>query len=164
MQLQNEISVLKSQNSVMENDVAELNEILRSQNRELDALNMDVARKNAEINRLTPKAENYQEICSKMKIGNIGYASSNFHSDKSIIVVQKALWLQDGITLTANWPQGGTVNVSYSSDCARFSFTEDSWYQTTKLKVYPKSLGVTVATFGNSVNKEAFKVLVIVID
>lgn len=115
------------------------------------------------ISNLKPKATNYDDICSSLKYGNIGYAAYNFKSDESIIVVRKNE-RDRKFTLTANWSSGGSVGVSYSSTAATVSFDKDSWYTSTTMTVKPRSVGATVVTFTNDVNSDSFKILIIVTD
>lgn len=115
------------------------------------------------ISNLKPKADNYDDICSALKYGNIGFAANNFKSDESIIVVRKNE-KDRKFKLTANWSQGGSVEVSYSSNAAAVSFDKDSWYTSTTMTVRPWSVGATVVTFTNDVNSDSFKILIIVTD
>ncbi len=115
------------------------------------------------ISNLKPKATNYDDICSSLKYGNIGFAANNFKSNESVIVVRKNE-KDRKFTLTANWPSYGYVEVSYSSYAATVSFDKDSWSTSTKMTVNPHSVGATVVTFSNTVNNDTFKILIIVTD
>ena len=115
------------------------------------------------ISNLKPKATNYDDICSSLKYGNIGFAANNFKSNESVIVVRKNE-KDRKFTLTANWPSYGYVDVSYSSYAATVSFDKDSWSTSTKMTVNPHSVGATVVTFSNTVNSDTFKILIIVTD
>ena len=111
------------------------------------------------------KAEFYDELCSLLKADKLGYASSNFHSDKSVIVVRKDQ-RNRRFTLTANWNEGGTVSISYSSarPAAEVDFDNDSWQTSTPMTVFPDHPGVTSVTFSNDVDSKTFSVIIIVTD
>ena len=115
------------------------------------------------ISNLKPKATAYDNICSSLKYGKIGFAANNFKTNESIIVVRKNE-KDRKFTLTANWSRGGSVGVSYSSSAATVSFDKDSWYTSTTMTVKPWSVGATVVTFTNDVNSDTFKILIIVTD
>lgn len=116
-----------------------------------------------EISNLKAKGGYFDDIVSDMRYGNAGYASSNFFASDSVIVVGKND-TDCKFTLTANWSNGGTVEVEYSSSAAWVSFDNDEWYTSTKMTVHPRSKGVTVVTFSNDVDSKTFKVLIIVTD
>lgn len=113
------------------------------------------------ITNLKTKANNFDDICSSLKYGNIGFASNNFKTNESVIVVRKNE-KDRKFTLTANWSRGGPVEVSYSSTAATVSFDKDSWYTSTTMTIRPRSVGATVVTFSNDVNADRFKILIIV--
>ena len=116
-----------------------------------------------EISKLKDKGNYFDDIVSQMRYGNAGYAASNFFASDSVIVVSKSN-TNYKFTLTANWSNGGTVEVNYSSNAAWVSFDDNEWYTSTKITVHPRSKGVTVATFSNNVDSKTFKVLIIVTD
>ena len=113
------------------------------------------------MDNMQDKVSFYDEIVVGMESGNAGYAASNFFARDSVIVVSKSDTSRK-ITLTANWSNGGTVYVNYSSDAAWVTFDDDEWYTSTKMTVHPRHEGVTVVTFSNSVDTKTFKVLIIV--
>ena len=113
------------------------------------------------IDTLEKKANQYDDIVNGMQLGNTGYAASNFFASDSVIVVSKNETNRK-FKLTANWSNGGTVYVDYSSSAALVSFDNDEWSTSTQMSVHPLSEGVTIVTFSNSVNSKTFKVLIIV--
>lgn len=113
------------------------------------------------IAELEDKAGYYDDICSLMSYGNIGYAASNFKASESVIILRKTD-VNRKFKLTANWSNGGNVSISYSSIAAMVSFDNDSWYTSTTMSIDPLIEGVTVVTFSNDVDSNTFKVLIIV--
>lgn len=107
------------------------------------------------------RAGYFDDILEEMCYGRAGYGSDNFFVSDSVIVVKKSN-TNYKINLTAYWSESGSVEVSYSSSCAKLSFDYEEWYRSTTLTVQPMSKGVTVATFSNSVDFKTFKVLIIV--
>lgn len=108
----------------------------------------------------------YDDLCDALARDDLGYASSNFKSSESIIVVHKNQ-SDRKFTLTANWSNGGTVETTYSpwlDASAKISFDSDSWTTSTKITIIPKHEGVTVVTFSNNVDNKAFSVIIIVVD
>lgn len=118
---------------------------------------------NKTISDLRYKVYNYDDICSSLKYGNIGFAAYNFKTDESVIVVRKNE-KDRKFTLTANWPSSGYVEVSYSTYAATVSFDNESWSTSTTMTVNPRFVGATVVTFSNTVNSDEFKILIIVTD
>lgn len=136
----------------------------------VNELEIEISSREATINSqknkiadLEDKANNYDDICSMMSSGNIGYAAANFKSSESIIVLQENE-LNRKFTLTANWISGGSVSADYSSFAASVSFDNDSWYTSTTMTINPMHEGATVVTFSNDVDSKAFKILIIVTD
>lgn len=115
-----------------------------------------------QISALTKKCDDFTAVCQELSTGNIGYAASNFKTSESVIVVKKNEKNRK-FTLTANWSNGGTVNVKYSGSGAYVSFDNDSWSTSTKMTIEPRSEGATVVTFSNDVDSKTFKVLIIVV-
>lgn len=143
--------------------IAEKDASITSYKNTISSQTTTINRQKTEISNLKTKSGYFDDIVSGMRYGNAGYAASNFFSNDSVIVVSKSNSSYK-FTLTANWSNGGTVEVDYSSSCAYVSFDKDEWYTSTKMTVHPRSKGVTVATFSNSVNSQTFKVLIIVTD
>ena len=135
--------------------------IISNLDQQIETKDATISAQKNKITRLEEKAENYDDICSSMSGGNIGYASSNFKTSESIIVLRKSE-VDRKFTLTANWSNGGNVSVSYSSFAASVSFDNHSWYTSTTMTIKPAFEGVTVVTFSNDVNSSTFKVLIIV--
>lgn len=121
-----------------------------------------ISAQKATIASLKREAGYFDAICEELRSGNIGYASNNFKSSESVIVVNQKE-RDRKFTLTANWTSGGSVSVDYSrSNAATVAFDNDSWETSTKMTVEPWRLGVTAVTFSNNVNSQTFKVLIIV--
>ena len=112
---------------------------------------------------LNKKNDDYDTICKELSSGTIGYASNNFRSSESIIVVDKDE-TDRKFTLTANWTKGGTVYPSYSGNSARVSFDTNTWTTSTKMTIEPECEGVTVVEFSNNVDSKTFKMIIIVTD
>jgi hypothetical protein len=122
-----------------------------------------IRQQKAELSKLKDKSNYFDEIVREMRYCNTGYAAYNFFASDSVIVVSKNDTNRK-FTLTANWPNGGTVEVDYSSDAAWVSFDNNNWRTSTTMTVHPISKGVTVVTFSNTVDYNAFKVLIVVTD
>lgn len=112
------------------------------------------------ISSLQTKADYFDSISSALKSGNIGYAASNFNCSQSIILVKKGETKK--ITLTANWSNGGTVTISYSSYAAYVDFDQNNWTYSTTLSIEGNSSGISVVTFSNNVDSKTFKIIIIV--
>ena len=147
---------LRGQISNLQSEINKLNETVVDQN-------STISQQKTTIANLKKKANNYDDICSSLKYGDIGFAANNFKADESVIVVRKNE-KDRKFKLTANWSQGGNVEVSYSSTAATVSFDKDSWYTSTTMTVKPWAVGATVVTFTNDVNSDSFKILIIVTD
>lgn len=145
------------------NKISSQTTTINQQKTEISSLKTEISSLKTVISSLKTKSGYFDDIVSGMRYGNAGYAASNFFSNDSVIVVSKSNSSYK-FTLTANWSNGGTVEVDYSSSCAYVTFDNNEWYTSTKMTVHPRSKGVTVATFSNSVNSQTFKVLIIVTD
>ena len=154
--LRNQNEEQLAQINTLQEKISDLETTINKQNNTINSQKKTIAN-------LKPKADNYDDICSSLKYGNIGFAAYNFKSDESVIVVRKNE-KDRKFTLTANWPSYGYVDVSYSSYAATVSFDKDSWSTSTKMTVIPHSVGATVVTFSNTVNSDTFKILIIVTD
>lgn len=154
--LRNQNAEQLAQINTLQEKISDLETTINKQNNTINSQKKTIAN-------LKPKADNYDDICSSLKYGNIGFAAYNFKSDESVIVVRKNE-KDRKFTLTANWPSYGYVDVSYSSYAATVSFDKDSWSTSTKMTVNPHSVGATVVTFSNTVNSDTFKILIIVTD
>lgn len=142
--------------------IRELERTVTDHNFKISVQEAVISEQKATITLLGRRAGYFDAICEEFKSGNIGYASNNFKSSESVIVVDKDE-KDRKFTLTANWTSGGSVSVDYSrSDAATVAFDSDSWTTSTKVTVQPWRLGVTVVTFSNNVNSQTFKVLIIV--
>lgn len=145
---------------------AQINELEKN----INSLNTTVSTQKEQINSqkntitsLKVKEQYFDQICYELSSGNIGYASNNFKSNESIIVVGLNETNRK-FTLTANWSNGGNVSTDYSGRAASVSFDNSSWYTSTKMTITPNYTGVTAVTFRNDVNSDTFKVLIIVVD
>lgn len=147
---------LASQDSI--NKISSLESTVSSQKSEISSLNSQAGNNK-------DKAESYDDLISALSYGNIGYASSNFQSSESVIVVKKNEQNRKFI-LTANWSNGGTVDTSYSPTLptAYVSFDNDEWDTSTTMTVEPVRAGITTVTFSNDVDGRAFKVIIVVTD
>lgn len=109
------------------------------------------------------KADAFDEISAAVQSGNLGYVSNNFHSSESVIVVPK-FQIGRKFTLTAYWPDGGTVSVDYSSIAATVNFDKNSWETSTSMTITPHFAGATTVTFSNNVDSETFQIVIVVTD
>lgn len=107
--------------------------------------------------------DKYNIIVESMKKGALGFAANNFKTNESIVVIDSND-KNKKITLTANWPKGGSVSVKYDSlyPTATIAFDQVEWKTSTKLSIIPNYLGVSVATFSNDVNNQTFDIILIV--
>ena len=106
--------------------------------------------------------DRYNSVLDACKDGNIGYASSKFLTNESIVAINR-LTLSSKITLTANYNTNVSISLNTEGNAADVNFDEDSWYgSTTTLTIKPKYRGVTIATFSNSIDSDTFSVIIIV--
>ena len=148
----------------LERTVSDQNNKISVQENAMLSQRATISEQKATITSLERRAGYFDAICEEFKTGNIGYASNNFKSSESVIVVDKNERNRK-FTLTANWTSGGTVSVDYfRSGVATVAFDNDSWTTSTKMTVRPWGSGVTAVTFSNNVNSQTFKVLIIVTD
>lgn len=122
-----------------------------------------ISSQKSKIASLDEKSDYYNMICRELSYGNIGYAANNFRASESVVVVDKNETNRK-FTLTANWPNNGSVSVAYSGSSAKVSFDNNSWTTSTKMTVKPISEGITVVNFSNDVDSRTFKMLIIVKD
>ena len=130
---------------------------------ENDELNSTIASLQAELEKCEADASSYDDLINTIKYSTLGYASNNFHTDESIILVNK----NDKnytFNLTAYWSDGGNVSIDYDSfgPAAYVDFAQNSWNESTKMIVEPMHSGMTVVTFSNDVNWQTFDVIIIV--
>lgn len=129
---------------------------------ELKTKESTIATQESIIVGLEEKAGYYDEICSFLSHGNIGYAADNFKSSDSIILVRKGETNRK-FTLTAYWIGGGGVSTSFSNSLvARVSPDNDNWFQSTTMTIKPISEGINIVTFTNDVDSMTFKIMIIV--
>ena len=148
------LATQSSEIKILEEKVSSLNSTVSTQEQTITSQKKEIA----------SLAENagYFDIISKgLRNANIGYASNNFKSSESIIVLGKNESNRK-FTLTANWAQGGNVSVDYSGSAAYISFDKNSWTTSTQMTIKPWKEGVTIATFSNDVDSKTFKILIIV--
>ncbi len=138
---------------------------LREKDSKIKTQSTSITNLENEVSKLKTKADSFDEVCDAVKAGNLGYASSNFQTTESIVVVKKSQTNRK-ITLTANWSGGGTVEMSYSKSypSAWIDFDNDSWYTSTTMTIDPNYAGVTVVTFSNDVDSKQFSIIIIVTD
>lgn len=94
---------------------------------------------------------------------NAGYASAQFYASKSVLILSLTDEAQSFSLITGF---SGYVEYSFrtSSNSASVSYTENSWHDSTTIRVAPRSTGATFITFSNNLNSQTFRVLVIVTD
>ena len=165
--LTEQLAEQEANNSSYNAKIEELNDAIESKdatisekNQKIQAQDKTISSQEKKISSLETKADYYTAISSALRSGNIGYAASNFNCSQSIILVKKGETKK--ITLTANWSNGGTVSLSYSSYAANVDFDQDSWTYSTKLSIEGLSPGVEVVTFSNDVDTKKFKIIIIV--
>lgn len=108
-------------------------------------------------------AKPYNTLISALQANDLGYAAKNFQVDKSILILKRSE-ASKKLVLTAFWPDGGSVDFSFSdSSVASLSFDDHNRSTSTTLTVMPKSEGVTAVTFTNDVDSSTLSVIVIVI-
>ena len=129
--------------------------------KEVSTQKSTISSQKSQIAALEEKGGYFDTICKELSTGNIGYAASNFKASESVIVVDKNETNRK-FTLTANWTNGGLVDIDYSGMAAFVSFDNDSWTTTTKMTIEPWQEGVTAVTFSNNVDSKTFKILIIV--
>ena len=129
--------------------------------KEVSTQKSTITSQKSQIAALEEKGGYFDAICKELSTGNIGYAASNFKASESVIVVDKNETNRK-FTLTANWTNGGSVDIDYSGMAAFVSFDNDSWNTSTKMTIEPWQEGVTAVTFSNDVDSKTFKILIIV--
>ena len=135
--------------------ITELQETVSTQSETINA-------QKTTITGLEDAAAFYDEILHRAEGEDFGYAAENFFVDTGLIVLGKDDTYR--FSLTANWPEGGTVYVDYSSSAAVLNFDDSEWSTSTTMTVYPYSEGVCMATFSNSVDDMTFSVMILVTD
>lgn len=165
-QYQSDIAELNSTISSLQKEADNLTNTVSSQRSSISTLNQTISVQNSKITSLEDTVDNYDKLCNSLKSNNLGFASNNFKSDESVIVVSKNE-IDRKFNLTAHWSNGGTVSVLYDSLsvldlAATVSFDTDNWSKSTAITVHPHSEGVTTVTFSNSVDSETFKVIIVV--
>ncbi len=124
-----------------------------------------IAEKDSEIFKQSHTVSAYDKIVNSVESGRLQSAASNFHTDKYIVCLKPGQ--QEKITLTANWPEGGTVSVDSSSGKAYLTFDEHEWTYYTSVTIganlyIPNLPLVNVFTFSNNVDNNTFQVLAII--
>ena len=118
--------VLFIKNKTLKNELHNTEQLLSSAQVEIERLEKSEIEKDNRINSLLTeknildvnfdkakvKADYFDDIVKELATGNVGYASSHFYTNESVIVVDKNERNRK-ITLTANWAYGGSVSVSY---------------------------------------------------
>lgn len=139
---------------------------------QMSSYRSEIASLKNRVNRLETYDGSYKEALTMLSLGNIGYASSNFHCSESIITLRQDE-LNRKVTLTANWYYGGTVYTnstffptapSYYGIDSYITFDSDSWSTSTPITIHPGSVGLTVITFTNSVDSGLFRILINVVE
>ena len=113
------------------------------------------------------QAEELEWLIDEIDCYNLGYASDHFYSDESVIVVQRHE-MDRQFYLTAHWYDGGLVELDYDSfdnlPSAEVDFDQDTWNRYTSMTITPHRTGITSVTFSNDVDRETFKVVIIVVE
>jgi len=139
-----------------------LEQQIKTQNSTISTQKSTIATQINKIAELGEKADYFDEICSFLSSGNIGYAADNFKSSDSIILVRKGE-TNHKFTLTAYWSNGGTVSTSYSNFLvAGVSYDNDNWSRSTTMTIDPISEGINIVTFTNDVDSKTFKIMILV--
>lgn len=159
---QNHLSQEKSTEiDAMRSEIDSLNDQLEK----IDEMRSEIESLNDQLEKKDVIVKNYNALISALDSGNLGYASENFRSNESVIVVDKN---QKGrkFTLVANWPNGGSVSALEDSffGSARVYFDEDHWNTSTTMTVVPRFEGITTVNFSNDVDSDTFKMIIIVTD
>lgn len=143
--------------------IDELNSTLSQKETSIKTKNSEITTLKNQVDSLKDSADKYETIINAVKHGNLGYAASNFQSSEDIIVVGQNETNRK-FTLVANWPNGGSVSVGYDTyyPAASIDFDQDNWTTSTKITVNPNYSGVTVVTFSNDVDWQAFDIIIIV--
>ena len=143
--------------------ITELQNTISSQKTTISSQKTTISSQKTTISNLEDDSDHYNEIIRYAKNEDFGYAASNFRASTGVIVVDKD---NDNtkFTLTANWSNGGTVEVDYSSSAAWVDFDKNEWTTSTTMTVIPNYEGVCVVTFSNNVDSKTFSVLIIVTD
>lgn len=160
-----EQQLITANNTVEANDskISELQNTIASQKTTISSQKRTINSQKTKISNLEEDSESYNQIIRYAKNEDFGYAASNFRASTGVIVVDKD---NDNtkFTLTANWSNGGTVEVDYSSSAAWVDFDKNEWTTSTTMTVIPNHEGVCVVTFGNDVDSKTFSLLIIVTD
>lgn len=122
-----------------------------------------ISNKNDKIEELE---DSYNEIVNALSSDNLGYGASNFKVSEGIVVVHLNE-TNKKITLTANWPNGGTVEYRASSgiySAADISLDNNEWTTSTTISITPKHVGAVTYSFTNNVDSITFDVAIIVIE
>ena len=144
--------------------------VLSSQKNTISSQSSDILSKNNTIKSLRDQVANYEKkadmydrLISALNKSSLGYASNNFHSSESVIIVSKNQKNRK-FTLTANWSNGGSVTAHPQtfSPAAEVSFDNDNWNTSTSMTVKPIHEGVTTVKFSNDVDNRTFDVVIVV--
>lgn len=145
---------LQAQISELENTVANQKSVIADQTAKISTQIEEHAREKK-------KADMFDLLCSGLKSGKIGTGSEDFKVSDGVVILSKGA--SKKIDLVTSWDEdGGTIDFYTTNDCCTIDFTEDSWYDSTKLSIKGNSAGVTIATFFNTANSDTFKVVIIV--
>ena len=158
------IKAKNAQLNTKDETISNLEEKVKEKDKQITELKTKISSFSGEQSKYQNEAKRYEELCKALDTTSLGYSSSNFKTSDGVIVVKKSQTNRK-FKLTANWSNGGTVNVSYSGDrCAEVSFDNESWITSTTMTVIPKSEGITTVTFSNDVNSLTFKMVIVVTD
>ena len=137
---------------------------ISSQKVALKKKNSSIQLLNNRLDSVKNKISAYDNLISALNKSNLGYASNNFHSSEGVIVVSKNQKNRK-FTLTAHWPNGGTVTTDYYPrllNSADVSFDNDNWSTSTSMTINPNREGITTVTFSNDIDNRTFDVVIVV--
>lgn len=160
-----------------EAEIAELSETIAQLHAAVEQKDAQISNRDAQISSrdaqittlndtiasLEDTADAYHTVINAVKVGRLGYAADHFRASESILIVDRNEKNRK-FTLTAHWPDGGTVSVDYNtrSPAAKVEFDQDTWSESTPMTIQPKHPGVTIVTFSNDATRQTFDVVIIV--
>ena len=162
-ELEQKLEQLETSNTtiaVQESAILELEEKLEEAEAERQRSEAMLLYTKSELKEAQKDAYNFDLIRSFLTKSDAGYASDQFYASKSVLILSMTGGAQT-FSLTSLF-SGGKYFYSVSGNCVSVSFPEDLWYDTTTVRVAPRTTGTSYITFSNSLNSQTFRVLVIV--
>lgn len=159
IQKQTEVQQLKIEE--LQTQISELENTVESQKSVIEDQTAKISKQTEEHAEEKKKADMFDLLCSGLRSGKIGTGSEEFKVSDGVVILSKGT--SKKIDLITAWGEGGgTIDFYITNDCCTIDFTEDSWYDSTKLFIKGNSVGVSIATFFNTANSDTFKVVIIV--